>query len=68
MNDNYTMVKKIFKNVIDILLLRNQTSFFQKWLSAFIWCMIVIHLITFGINLYFTYFWDPFPYHKIIVK
>lgn len=42
-----------------MLLFKESDSFYKKWLSAFIWCFIIMHLFTFGIEMYFDYFYDP---------
>lgn len=43
-----------------MLLFKESDSFFKKWLSALIWCVIIMHILTFSLGIYFEYFYDPF--------
>ena len=43
-----------------MLLFKESDSFFKKWLSALIWCFILMHILTFCLEMYFDYFYDPF--------
>ena len=54
------MVKQILKNILNVLLFKERDSFYKKWLSAAIWCFIIMHILTFSIEMYIDYFYDPF--------